>query len=89
MKVWIVAEQMYDWDDIHTVFSSEEECMKCFEHIKEDYRQHWRWIDDEWEKCFRAVDRAWVYVAEHTVFDSFKDYFGKEVLHLDFIKQWQ
>lgn len=73
-NVWIIHEQMNDCDDIITVFSSEEECRKAFQDIKQDYLDH-KWIvDNEWEDCFRVEDRCRVYLINKKVWGKANQY---------------
>ena len=72
---------MYEFDDIHTVFDNEEACRQWLSFIKEDYKSHWREIDDETENWFRVIDRSCVYITEQTVYDTFINYYTDRVLH--------
>lgn len=88
MKVRIIHEQMYERDDILTVFDNEKACKEWLSFIKSDYESNWWTIDNETEWWFQVIDRCWVYVSEQEVYDTFMHYYADRVLHFEKPQKW-
>jgi hypothetical protein len=73
-NVWLLVEEMNDWDIYIHAFSTEADAKQAMKKLKDYYEDNNWTIDDEWSAHFRVVDRAWVFYEEYPIMKSFLDF---------------